>query len=350
MVCDPASGRGDGRATEAGMSFVRQAARRAMVKIQDYYATLGVERGASSDEIQRAYRKLARKHHPDIDKTPGSTQRFAQINEAHEVLIDPEKRKRYDALGARWKDGEEFRPPPEWESSFGGARAPRGAHEGGFEEFDFEAPEGFSSFFEAFFGGSGAGGFGARRGPPRPRAGRTVEAHLEIDLEDAYAGATRTITLATDDGAAPARTYDVRIPAGTTDGSTIRLRGQGDPGRSGGPAGDLLLHVRIREHPSFTHEGTDLGTRLRVTPSEAALGAKIDVPVLGGQRVVLTVPPGTSSGRKLRVRGMGLPIRAGGRGDLIVELAIAVPEILGAEERRLYEELARVSRFDPRVG
>ncbi len=321
-----------------------------MVKFQDYYATLGVERGASRDDIQRAYRKLARKHHPDIDKTPGATQRFAQINEAHEVLIDPEKRKRYDALGSRWKEGEEFRPPPEWEASFGGARGRGGEPAGGFEAFDFEAPEGFSSFFEAFFGGANAGGFGARRGPPRPRAGRTIEAQLEIDLEDAYSGATRTITLATDDGAAAARTYDVRIPAGTTDGSTIRLRGQGDPGRSGGPAGDLLLHVRIREHPRFTHDGAELGTRLRVTPSEAALGAKIDVPVLGGQRVVLTVPPGSSSGKKLRVRGMGLPVRDGGRGDLIVELAISVPETLGPDERRLYEELARASKFDPRMG
>ena len=325
-----------------------------MVKFQNYYATLGVERGATREDIQRAYRKLARKHHPDIDRTPGATQRFAQINEAHEVLIDPEKRKRYDALGARWKDGEEFRPPPEWEASFGGARGPRGARgfrgmgESAFEEFDFEAPDGFSSFFETFFGGGDAGGFRARGGAPRPREGRTFEAQLEIDLEDAYAGATRTITLSSDDGATPARTYDVRIPPGTADGSTIRLRGQGDPGRSGGPAGDLLLHVRIRPHPRFAHEGTDLGTTLRVTPSEAALGAKIDVPVLGGQRVVLTVPPGSSSGKKLRVRGMGLPIRAGGRGDLIVELAVAVPETPSTEERRLYEELARVSRFDPR--
>jgi curved DNA-binding protein len=326
-----------------------------MVKFQDYYATLGVERGATREDIQRAYRKLARKHHPDIDKSPGATQRFAQINEAHEVLIDPEKRKRYDALGARWKDGEDFRPPPDWEASFG-ARGPRGGRSdasgaGAFEEFDFEAPEGFSSFFEAFFGGGGAGGFGARGGgAPRPRAGRAVEAQVEIDLEDAYAGATRTITLSTDDGATPARTYDVRIPPGTADGSTIRLRGQGDPGRSGGTAGDLLLHVRIRPHARFTHEGTDLGTILRVTPSEAALGARIDVPVLGGQRVLLTIPPGSSSGKKLRVRGMGLPVRAGGRGDLIVELAIAVPETLSADERRSYEELARVSTFDPRAG
>jgi curved DNA-binding protein len=331
------------------MSFVLRRRPPAIVKFQDYYATLGVERGASRDEIQRAYRKLARKHHPDIDKSPGATQRFAQINEAHEVLIDPEKRKRYDALGSRWKDGEEFRPPPEWEASSAGSRGR--ATSGGFEAFDFEAPEGFSSFFEAFFGGGGGtGGFGAQFTGPRARAGHTIEAELEIDLQDAFAGATRTITLSTGDGAGPSRTYDVRIPAGTAEGSTIRLRGQGDPGRSGGAAGDLLLHVRIRPHPRFTHDGTDLRTVLRITPSEAALGAKIDVPVLGDQRVVLSVPPGSSSGKKLRMRGLGLPIRAGGRGDLIVELAIAVPESPTAEERRAYEELARLSKFDPRVG
>jgi curved DNA-binding protein len=317
------------------------------VKFQDYYATLGVDRGATREEIQRAYRALARKHHPDIDKSPGSTQRFAQINEAHDVLHDPEKRKRYDALGSRWRDGEEFRPPPEWQSAGSGSRGFQGAPDGAFEEFDFDGPEGFSSFFEAFFGGGGAA---RRSGRARPRSGRTLEASLEIDLEDAYAGATRTITLASEDGAAPSRTYDVRIPPGTADGSTIRLRGQGDPGRSGGTAGDLLLHVRIRPHPEFTHDGAHLGRMLRISPSEGALGAKIDVPVLGGSRVVLTVPPGSSSGKKLRVRGMGLPVRDGSRGDLIVEIAIAVPENLTPEEQRAFEELARVSRFDPRSG
>lgn len=323
------------------------------MKFQDYYATLGVDRGASRDEIQRAYRKLARKHHPDIDKSPGATQRFAQINEAHEVLEDAEKRKRYDALGSRWKDGEEFQPPPDWQANGPHAQAPRGSPPGGFEGFDFDGPEGFSSFFEAFFGGMGGdmgGGTEVRTGRPRPRAGRTFEATLEVDLEDAYSGATRTITLASEDGAARSKSYDVRIPPGTTDGSTIRLRGQGDPGRSGGEAGDLLLHVKLRPHPRFRADGSDLATELRVSPSEAALGGKIDLPLLGGSRVVLTVPPGSSSGKKLRIRGMGLPLRSGGRGDLIVELSIAVPETLSPEEKSAYEQLARASRFDPRAG
>jgi curved DNA-binding protein len=319
------------------------------VKFHDYYATLGVDRGASREEIQRAYRALARKHHPDIDKSPGATQRFAQINEAHEVLEDAEKRKRYDALGSRWKDGEDFRPPPDWQGDRTRSRTSRGAPPDGFEEFDFGGAEGFSSFFEAFFGG-GPGERGQRAGHAQARAGRTFEAELEVDLEDAYSGATRTITLASGDGGPPPRSYDVRIPPGTTDGSTIRLRGQGDPGRSGGPAGDLLLHVRIRPHPKFTHDGPDIGTVLRISPSEAALGAKIDLPALGGTRVVLTVPAGSSSGKKLRVRGLGLPDRGGSRGDLIVELAIAVPETLTPEEKRAFEELARVSRFDPRVS
>ena len=314
------------------------------MKFQDYYATLGVPRTATPEEIQRAYRALARKHHPDIDKSPGATQRFAQINEAKEVLEDPEKRKRYDALGSRWKDGEEFRPPPEWQSGWPRSRSAGRGSDGGFERFDFEGPEGFSSFFEAFFGGGGG-----RPGRAGARAGRTLEAELEIDLEDAYAGAARTITLASGHGDA-SKSYDVRIPPGTVDGSTIRLRGQGDPGRSGGEAGDLLLHVRIRPHPRFTSDGADLGTVLRITPSEGALGAKIDLPVLGGTRVVLAVPAGSSSGKKLRVRGMGLPVRAGGRGDLIVELAIAVPESPTPEEKRAFEELARASKFDPRVG
>jgi curved DNA-binding protein len=326
------------------------------VKFQDYYATLGVDRGASREEIQRAYRKLARKHHPDIDKSPGATQRFAQINEAHEVLEDPEKRKRYDALGSRWKDGEEFQPPPEWQAY--GPRAPRGGAPAGFEQFDFEGPEGFSSFFEAFFGGMGGGmggglggmggGTDVRTGRPRPRTGRRLEATLEVDLEDAYSGATRTITLASEDGAT--KSYDVRIPPGTTDGSTIRLRGQGDPGRAGGEAGDLLLHVKLRPHPRFRPEGSDVHSVLRVSPPEAALGAKIDLELLGGARVVLTVPPGSSSGKKLRVRGMGLPLRAGGRGDLIVELSVVVPGTLDPEEKSAYEALARVSRFDPRAN
>jgi len=212
------------------------------VKFQDYYAILGVDRGASREQIQSAYRKLARKHHPDVDKTAGATQRFAQIAEAYEVLKDEKTRKRYDALGARWKEGEEFTPPPGWT----GARSSRGGRPEGFESFEFDGADGFSSFFEAIFGGAHGQ---ASRGPRR-RGGQSIEGTVEIELEDAYSGATKSITLAEDGAAAGPRTYEVKIPAGTTDGGTIRLRGQGSPGAGGAPPGDLLLHVAIRPRSS----------------------------------------------------------------------------------------------------
>lgn len=321
------------------------------VKFQDYYAILGVARDATREEIQRAYRKLARKHHPDIDKSPGATQRFAQIGEAYEVLKDEKKRKRYDALGARWKDGEEFTPPSGWqEFHFEPGADPRA-----FEGFDFGGPSGFSSFFEAFFGGHGEpfgratsahGAAGSRR--RAPRAGRNVEARIEIGLEDAYAGATRTMTFEPEGPAGRSRTYDVKIPPGTTHGSTIRLRGQGGEGFGGGPPGDLLLHVEIRPHPRFTVQDHDLATQLQITPWEAALGAKVRIRTLDGGEAVLAVPPGSSSGKKLRMRGMGLPRGGTERGDLLVELRIAVPERLSEAERRGFEELSRSSTFDPR--
>jgi curved DNA-binding protein len=321
------------------------------VKFQDYYAILGVGREASREEIQRAYRKLARKHHPDVDKTPGATQRFAQIGEAYEVLKDEKKRKRYDALGARWKDGEDFTPPSGWQEF----RFEPRADSGSFEGFDFGGPSGFSSFFDAFFGGEGEP-FGRATGPRAapgsrrraPRAGLDVEARIEIALEDAYAGATRTMTLEADGPDGRARTYDVKIPPGTTHGSTIRLRGQGGEGFGGGPPGDLLLHVEIRPHPRFRVQDHDLSTELQISPWEAALGAKIGIRTLDGGEAVLAVPPGSSSGKKLRLRGMGLPRGGSQRGDLIVELRIAVPEKLSDAERKAFEELARVSKFEPR--
>jgi curved DNA-binding protein len=330
------------------------------VKFQDYYAILGVAREASREEIQRAYRKLARKHHPDVDKTPGATQRFAQLAEAYEVLKDEKKRQRYDTLGARWKDGEEVPPPSGWRES----HFEPGADRGTFEGFDFGGANGFSSFFEAFFGGAGGdvgdpfargsaarGASGARR--RSARAGGSIEARLEIDLEDAYAGATRTITLQSDGSDGPgerARTYDVKIPPGTTHGTTIRLRGQGGAGLGGGPPGDLLLHIEIRPHPRFTVQDHDLSTLLPVSPWEAALGAKIGIRTLDGGEVVLAVPPGSSSGKKLRMRRMGLPLGPAERGDLIVELRIVVPESLTDAERKAFEELARASKFEPRKG
>jgi curved DNA-binding protein len=314
------------------------------VKFQDYYSVLGVARDATTEDIQRAYRKLARKRHPDVDKTEGATQRFAQLSEAYEVLKDPQKRKRYDSLGASWKDGQEFSPPSDW----GGAHFGTRGSPGDGTEFEFGDLSGFSSFFETFFGreGAAAPGSGGPRAA-RARAGASYEAALEITLEDAYAGATRTLTLQSGEGGGT-RSYDVKIPAGTTDGSTMRLKGQGGPGRNGGPAGDLLLHVSIAPHPRFTVADHDLSLVLPVAPWEAALGAKVGITTLDGSEVLLTVPAGSSSGKKLRMRGMGLPRRGGERGDLIVELKIVVPLEATPAATKLWQELARSSEFDPR--
>jgi curved DNA-binding protein len=339
------------------------------VKYQDYYQTLGVPRGASQEEIQRAYRRLARELHPDVNKSPGAEQRFRDVAEAYEVLKDPERRKRYDQLGADWKSGQDFTPPPGWENirfDFGTAGAGRARRPGrsgrarGAAPFeDVFGAGGFSDFFEAIFGG------GARAGEPfagvrggratqeeaadLPREGPTHEAQITISLDDAYRGGTRRITLRRgDNGAGQARTYDVRIPPGITDGATIRLAGQGGPGHAGGPPGDLLLRVSIAPDPRFSVSGHDLACVLPIAPWEAALGAKVPVPTLDGE-VTLTVPPGSQSGQRLRLRGKGLPKRQGGeRGDQYVELKIVVPKQLSDAERAAFESLRAASNFDPR--
>ena len=321
------------------------------IQFKDYYAVLGVERGASQEEIQRAYRKLARKHHPDVDKSPGANDRFKQVTEAYEVLKDPKKRARYDQLGSRWKEGDEFTPPEGWQpfdlGDLGRARA-RGGR--GATEFDFDDLGGFSSFFEAMFGGGDPRTF--RRGAPRPRPGRDIEGSIAITLEDAYRGATRTITLGTEGGehrSTPDRTYDVKIPPGITNGGTIRLKGQGEAGSAGGTPGDLLMRVEILPHARFGVSGHDLTHVLRIAAWEAALGAKVEIEMLDGTRAVLTVPPGSSSGKKLRMRGLGLPERPGQRGDLLVEIQIVVPPSASEAEAKLYDELKRASHFDPRA-
>ena len=325
------------------------------VEFQDYYKTLGVGRDASAEEIQKAYRKLARKLHPDVNKAPDAEARFKQMAEAYEVLKDPDKRKRYDALGANWQAGQSFTPPPGWEGvqfDFGG-----GARGGGADFGDLGDLGGFSSFFEAFFG-DGAGGRGGPRfrtsHQPRARAGASHEAELMLSLEDVVRGGQQELALASiergPDGRAQQtqRSYSVRIPPGTTDGTTIRLAGQGEPGSGGAPAGDLLLKVKLAPHPRFRPEGHDLATSVPITPWEAALGARIDLPLLDGKQATVTVPPGSSSGRKLRLRGQGLPQRDGSRGDLLVELSIEVPATLTPRERELLEELAKTSPFRPR--
>ncbi|MEY4668734.1 MAG: hypothetical protein RL518_1433 [Pseudomonadota bacterium] len=299
---------------------------------------LGVSRSASSEDIQKAYRKLARKYHPDINKTKEAEDRFKEINEANEVLSDPEKRKKYDTLGANWKAGQEFRPPPGWEQAAG---------------FDFNGGgmNGFSDFFEAFFGGGspfgGAGGFGQqgfgqqgfggaaermRRGP------EPMEAEFEISIEDAFNGATRQIQLREEGG--KTRTLTVKVPAGTSDGTTMKLAGKK------GEA-DLYLKVRLAPHPRYSVVDHNLIVRLPVAPWEAALGAKVDLQLPDGS-IKLSIPPGSQSGGKLRVRGRGLPKRGGDRGDVLAELKVVVPTKLSDSEREIFEKLASVSRFNPR--
>lgn len=332
-------------------------------KFRDYYQTLGVSRTATAEEIQRAYRSLARKHHPDVNKEAGAEKQFKEISEAYEVLKDPEKRKRYDALGENWRQGQEFTPPPGWGGS--GARPGRA---GGGVKFDFgNGAEGadFSDFFESLFGG---GGFGSSRDPfaeamrsgaqtgrsraPRPRQGQTHEAEITISLREAYLGGTRQIALTEEspDGQQTQRTYDVRIPPGVTEGSTIRLSGQGGAGIGGGTAGDLLLRVHLAHDPKFRLDPDnkhDVITTVPIAPWEAVLGAKIPVDTLDGE-IVMTLPPGSQSGQRLRVRGKGLPRKGETPGDLYAELRIVVPRQPHPDERAMWEQLAQKSNFDAR--
>ena len=326
------------------------------VKFQDYYETLGVSRTATAEEIKKTYRKLAQKYHPDVNKSPDAERRFKHINEAYEVLGDKDKRAQYDALGSGWRAGQEFTPPPGWQNirfDFRGAPGP-GA---GFAFEDLGG--GFSDFFEMLFGGrmGRATGFQGRPRAERefwPANGEDQEAEIAITIEEAFHGAKKTIALESaemDDRGRPqrgVRRYDVRIPAGTTQGSRIRLAGQGRTGAAGGKAGDLYLRVAFAPHPLYRAQGHDLAMDVALAPWEAALGAKVRVRTPSGE-VALTIPPRTQSGQHLRMRGKGLP-RGGTEpsGDLIAAVQIVVPEKLTARERELFEELARVSKFQPR--
>lgn len=337
------------------------------VTFEDYYETLGVDRDASQDEIQRAYKKLARKYHPDVSDDPDAEDKFKAINEAYEVLKDPEKRKKYDKLGQNWKEGDRFQPPPGWDDN---VRVNMGGQ--GFEDIfggAAGAGGGFSDFFESMFGqqpGRGRGGrtrqrqswghspFQQQRREPVSRKGRSHEVEFPVTLKDLYDCAEKRITLPIEYRDAQGRThqetkkYKVKIPRGTTDGSTIRLKGQGEPGSGGGEAGDLLLKVNVAPHPLFEVDGVDLYTDIDLAPWEAALGTEVFVPTLDG-RVRMQVPAGASSGQKLRLRGKGLPkSKSGERGDLYVEIQIAVPEDLSDEQRQLFEQLEQVSDFEPR--
>lgn len=305
------------------------------VGFRDYYEVLGVPRSASDEEIRSAYRKLAREYHPDVNSDPGAEDRFKEVSEAYEVLRDPEKREKYERLGANWKAGEDVSGA----SGFTGASGFGDGFAGGDGQ-GFADGAGFSDFFESFFGGrrgasGGFEGFSMRGGDQ--------EATIEVTLEEAARGGKKKISLA--DG----RDFEVRIPPGVRDGQKIRLAGQGGEGASGGPAGDLYLRVRIKRHPRFRREDDDLVVEVPVAPWEAALGATVPVPTLDGSAKV-KVPAGSSSGRRLRLRGEGMPGPGGRKGDLYASVRIVVPKTLEKRERELFEELAAVSRFDPRQG
>jgi DnaJ-class molecular chaperone len=319
------------------------------VSFQDYYEILGVSRTATDKEIKSAYRKLARKWHPDLHtgkEKEAAEEKIKKINEAYEVLSDKEKREKYDRLGANWRAGDDFQPPPDME----------GFH---FYTGGDTGPSGFSDFFEAIFGG----GFGRstrtiRRGPVQ---GEDVESELELTIEEAYRGGQKSIQLSTRemcqacggqgyDGRSfcprcggmgmlsNTKTLSVKIPAGVADGCRIRLKGQGGEGLNGGARGDLYLKVRLLPHPIYKVRGSDLETEVTLYPEQAALGDQVPVPTLDGP-VLMKVPAGSRAGKRLRLKGKGLPYK-GGRGDEYVTIKIDIPERLTAEQERLYQQLA----------
>ena len=306
------------------------------MKFVDYYAVLGIQRSASPEEITRAFRKLARKYHPDIDKSPQATQKFKEINEAHEVLEDPEKRKKYDQYGEHWKTAGQGMPPG-WEGRPFDSGAPGG--------FTFAEGADFSSFFEMLFGAQP--GARPRRGPPRaPRAARggDAEGALTLTLEEAARGGPRDVTIQ-DARTGQRRSYDVKVPPGVLGGQRIRLAGQGASGQAGGPTGDLYLKVEIAASRTFRLDGRYLHVVLAITPWDAALGAEVRVPVLEGE-VSVRVPAGSSSGRRIRLRGRGFPNPKAEPGDLYAEIRIVVPEQLSPEEEELFRRLSEVSQFE----
>jgi curved DNA-binding protein len=313
------------------------------VAFRDYYDTLGVPRDASEEDIRKAYRRLARENHPDVNKGEGAEDRFKEISEAYEVLRDPEKREKYDRFGQNWKAGQDVSGAQSFDGFEGFGGFGGGGGFGDNVRVDFGDGTDFSDFFSSMFGGGGPRGAGGRQSARRSRRGSDQETTLELTLEEAAQGGRRKIKLA--DG----RDYEVNIPPGVTDGQRIRLAGEGGTGAGGGPAGDLLLRVRIKRHPRFRVDGRNLRTDLPVAPWEAALGAEVEVRTLTGTARV-KVPAGSSSGRTLRLRGEGMPGPGGNRGDLLASVRIMVPKRLSKEERELFERLAEVSDYDPRAA
>jgi curved DNA-binding protein len=307
------------------------------VQYKDYYESLGVPRTATSDEIKKSFRKLARIYHPDVAKDKKKAEeKFKEINEAYEVLSDADKRKKYDELGANWKQGAEFRPPP-GASHSGRGQTFRGGGPGA-QEFEFDGT-GFSDFFEQMFGARrrGGGGFGGHGGfaDEQVRAqSRDIEGDIMVTLEEAKRGSVRTVTVRHENRT---DSHQVKIPAGITEGQKLRMAGRGEGG------GDLYLRVRLAKHPDFDVDGHNLIHELELAPWEAALGGEISVPTLDG-KVNIKIPAGTGSGQKLRVRGRGL----GKDGDLIVVTKIVVPAKISDAQKKLWEQLAKESKFNPR--
>ncbi len=313
------------------------------VKFQDYYKLLAVPRDATQDQIKRAYRALARKFHPDVNKDPSAEEKFKLITEAYEVLGDSKKRKQYDTLGANWKNGQNFTPPGDWQNVRVEVGGPSGSG------FSYRPGGQFSDFFEAIFGsepgrGDRRDGFGdslhgsqaTRRARPSGRA--TASRGVNVTLEEACKGTSKSIHV---QGPGGSRTINVKIPAGVIDGDTIRVRGQG------GAGSDLHLKIAMAKHPRFEIDGRDVVIEVPVAPWEAALGAKVDIATLDGN-VTLSIPAATQGGRKLRLRGKGLPGRRGRDGDLFARVQIVMPKTLSRSERKLFEQLRDASSFDPR--
>lgn len=313
-----------------------------IMQFRNYYDVLGVARDATADEIKKAFRKLARKYHPDISKEPEAERHMQEVNEANAVLSDPEKRAAYDQLGNTYRPGEEFHPPPDWDAGF----------EFSAEGFSPGAEgSGFSDFFEQIFGRAGGYSQGAAGRASYRGQGEDHRARIYLELDDAYSGATRQITLRAPklDGQGrvtlQTRTLNVKIPRGVKEGQVIRLAGQGTPGAVGTRVGDLLLEVHFKPHPRFRVDGRDLYLSLPVAPWEAALGAVVAVDLPGGS-VKVRIPEGASSGKLLRVRGKGIPGEP--PGDLLLTLEIALPPADTPKARALYEQMASDLAFNPR--
>src|SRR6266568_9054554 len=314
------------------------------VQFRDYYETLGVSKTATDDEIRSAFRKLARKYHPDVAKDKkAAEEKFKEINEAYEVLGDPETRKKYDQLGADWNRPGGFQSPPgwQWEGQQPGGGFHQWGGDGGGVQFEFGGT-GFSDFFETFFGGgrgrSAFGGYGGRAATAE--RGADVEAAIMVPLEEALHGATRTVSLRRA-GLDKVENYQVKIPRGVHEGQRIRLRGQGEAGVGGGKSGDLFLRVRLARHPDFSVEGSDLIHEAKIAPWQAVLGTELKTPTLAGS-VRLKIPPGTQGGQRFRLRERGLPSTSGKRGNLYVDVQIKVPRKLTEREREIWRELAKL--------